>query len=265
MLIGLVTIVALGGAAFVMASAATQPPHGVHLRVLSAVGMRQVLIALEPQFEQATGHQLTIEFDSTGLLQKRIADGEPFDVVFINATAVDSLVKAERVVASSITPVAQSITALAIKKGAARPDISSTAAFRQTLLSAKSIARPSPSIGGSSGDHIAAVLKQLGITAEVDAKSIIVSVGGPDRQTATPGDAVANGRAEIALHQLQELRAVSGLEIVGPFPAPLQGRFTFSAALADGTTHRAAVQALIDFLKTPHAINVIKQKGMEPQ
>jgi molybdate transport system substrate-binding protein len=79
-----------------------------------------------------------------------------------------------------------------------------------------------------------------------------------------PGYVVASGRAEIALHQLQELLAVPGIQIVGPFPKDLQGAFMFSAGVATGAKEADAAKALINFLRTPDAAAVIKAKGMEP-
>jgi molybdate transport system substrate-binding protein len=57
---------------------------------------------------------------------------------------------------------------------------------------------------------------------------------------------------------------VPGLDVVGPFPADLQQNVVFTAALGAGTKEAAAAKALVDYLKTPDAISVIKSKGMTP-
>lgn len=57
---------------------------------------------------------------------------------------------------------------------------------------------------------------------------------------------------------------VPGLDVVGPFPADLQQDVVFTAALSADTKDAAAAKALIDYLKTPDAISVIKSKGMTP-
>jgi molybdate transport system substrate-binding protein len=82
--------------------------------------------------------------------------------------------------------------------------------------------------------------------------------------SAAPGYMVANGRADLALHQLQELMAVPGIEIIGPFPGELQGEFMFSVALTTGTRQEEPGSKLIEFLRTPEAMAVIRAKGMEP-
>jgi molybdate transport system substrate-binding protein len=232
------------------------------VRLLGAVGVRQIMLELGPEFERATGHKLVSAFDSTGLIVRRLAAGEEFDVVMINRTGIDSLAKAGRVVAGSTVDVARSVAAAAVRKGAPIPDIATIESFRRALLAARSIARPSPAVGGSSGDHIVKVLARLGIADEVNAKSLINEH--PEDMFAAPGYMVANGRADLALHQLQELMAVPGIDVVGPFPGELQGEFMFSVALTAGTKQEQAGQRLIAFLRTPDAMAAIRAKGMQP-
>lgn len=234
------------------------------VKVLSAIGMRQVMLELGPEFERATGHILSTTFDSTGRIAQRIAAGEDADVVLINRSAVESLQRDGKVVASSVADIARSVAAVAVRKGALKPDISSPDAFKRLLLSARSVSRPPPGVGGSSGDHIVDVLDRLGITGEVNAKSVFVLAGNPRQVAESAGDAVARGLAEVALHQLQELLAVPGIEVLGPFPADLQGSFTFAAARCTGAAGNEGGDALIAFLRTPRARAVMKTKGMEP-
>lgn len=238
--------------------------HATEVKVLSAVGMRQVMVDLGPRFEHATGHNLAITFSSTGRIAQHVASGEQVDVVMINRSLIENLGKEGKVIAGSVAHVARSVAAVAIRKGAAKPDISSPEAFKRLLLSVKSVARPPPSVGGSSAYHIVKVLERLGITDEVNSKSVMVATGQPGQVAESPGDALAKGKAEIALHQLQELMAVPDIEIVGPFPGELQGGFTFSAAIGTNAKAIEAGKALIEFLCMPDAMHVIRAKGMEP-
>jgi molybdate transport system substrate-binding protein len=237
------------------------PAQAGEVKVLSAIGMRQVMLELGPGFERATGHTLAIAFDSTGLIAKRIASGETVDVVMINQSAIETLANTGRL--SPGSAIARSVAAVGVRKGV-KADVSTPEAFKRLLLAAKSVARPSPDVGGSSGDHIVRVLERLGIAGEVNAKSVIIVTGHSGQIAESPGDAVAKGKAEIALHQLQELLAVPGIDIAGPFPGDLQGNFTFSAAIGTNTGQAAAAKALIDFLRTPGAMRAIRAKGMEP-
>jgi molybdate transport system substrate-binding protein len=241
---------------------ASMVAEGAEVKVLSAVGMRQVMLDLGPKFERASGHTVTMAFDSGGVIVKRIEAGETVDVVMIAFSGLERLARTGKLVAGSVANLASSSVGLAVRKGAAKPDISSTEVFKRALLSAKSIARPDPALGGSSGVHIANVLERLGIADEVKAKSVISSR--PGETGAMPGYVVADGRAEIALHQIQELIAVPGIEIVGPFPEDLQETFVFSAGVMTVAKDTDAAKALINFLRTAEATAVIKAKGMKP-
>ena len=237
----------------VLASVVAQ---GSEVKVLSAVGMRQVMLDLGPKFERATGHTLTVTFDAFGVITKRLEAGEPVDIVIIPRAGLERLTQAGKVLPGSGFDLTRSIAGVAVRKGAPKPDISSPEAFKRTLLEANSIARPDPAMGGSSGVHIANVLERLGIADEVKSKSVIASRPGDTR--AMPGYSVADGRAEIVLHQVQELMAVPGIEIVGPFPRDLQETFVFSAGVMTAAKEAEAARALINFLRTQDARTVIK-------
>ena len=232
------------------------------LTVLSAVGLRQVMIALTPTFEKETGHKLAVTFDSGAVIARRVQGGEAADVVIIPRASIDDLVRAGTAVAGSVVDVASSAVGAAVRKGAPKPDISSPEAFKRTLLAAKSIARPDPALGGASGLHIEHVLERLGIAKQVRSRTILASH--PDREQEMPGSFVASGRAEIALHQIQELMAVPGIEVLGPLPANLKGAFLFSAGLVAGSRREDAGRQLLDLLKRPDTLALIKSKGMEP-
>jgi molybdate transport system substrate-binding protein len=232
------------------------------VKVLSAVGMRHILDDLGPKFERATGHRLAITIDASGIIVKRIEAGESFDVVMVLRTSLERLTQSGKVISDSTADLASSIAAVAVRQGAPKPNISSPEAFKRTLLDAKLIARPPPEQGGASGVHIQKVLERLGIADEVKAKT--VSIGRPEVLRTTPGYVVASGQADIALHQLQELLAVPGTEIVGPFPRELQDTFLFSAGVITDAKEPDAGNALISFLRKPDARAAIETIGMQP-
>lgn len=236
--------------------------QAAEIKLLGAVGVREVLLELGPRFERATGHTLAMTFDASGVIVRRIDRGETVDVVIILRSALEALRQSGKISPDSLSDLASSVAAVAVRHGAPKPDISSSDAFKRMLLEAKSIARPNPADGGASGVHIEQVLQRLGILDEIKAKTIDFGWAGDPQ--AMPGYKVATGRADIALHQLQELLAVRGIDIVGPFPRDLQGSFIFSAGIATGTKEPDASKALVNFLRTPEAAAVIKTKGMEP-
>ena len=234
----------------------------VQVRVLSAVGMRQVLLELGPRFERDTGHTLVMSFDSAGEIHSRIDRGEIVDLVFAPRATIDALAGGGMILPGSVTDLAVSHVGVAVREDARRPDITTPEAFKRAMLEAKSIACPDPARGGSSGVHIARMFERLGIAKQVQHKLVYSSTPG-DAGT-MPGHAVASGRAEVALHQMQELVAVPGVDIVGPLPGDLQAAFVFSAGVHSKAVHRQAAQALVAYLRTRGARAVIEAKGMAP-
>jgi molybdate transport system substrate-binding protein len=158
--------------------------------------------------------------------------------------------------------VARSAIGVAVRSGAAWPDIGSVDAFRLALRNARTIAIADPATGSPSGHHLARVLDRLGMTAELGAR--IKWVGGATGAVVVVGEVVARGEAEIGLQQIAEILAVPGIELVGALPAELQHLTVFSAAVAAAATDTPLARRLIDFLVSPAAAAVIKAKGMEP-
>ena len=145
-----------------------------------------------------------------------------------------------------------------MRKGAARPDISTPEALRRTLLAAKSISYTDPASGGTSGVYFSALLERLGIAAEMKAKT---------RHPPNSGFAarlLVSGEAELAVQQSSELMSVPGVELLGPLPAGLQSITQFAAAVPTAARQPEAGRALIRYLQSPRAAAVMKQKGLEP-
>jgi molybdate transport system substrate-binding protein len=190
----------------------------------------------------------------------RVQGGETVDVVIILREGIDSFVKDGKAAAGNVTVVARTRgLGVAVRKGAPKPDISSPEALKRTLLAAKSIASPNPAGGGASGIHFAKVLDRLGIANEMKPKTVFTGGAG-----AGVGIMVANGGAEIGVHQFHELIPVAGIELVGPLPGDLNEINVLSAAIMTGAKDAGASKALVNFLRTPEAVTVIKAKGMEP-
>lgn len=235
-----------------------RPAQAAEVKVLCAAGMQDVMQDLGPKFERTTGHKLTIAFATGGATIKRASDGEAVDVVIAPAEGIDVLVKGGKVAASAPTQIARSIISVAIRKGAAKPDISTPDAFKRALLAAKSVTYLNPADGGASGIHFARVLGRLGIADEMKAKTVFAPRAG------ALGGMVARGEAEIGVVQFQLLFSVSGIDIIGPLPGDLQQTTIFSAAILAASKDAQTAQALIAFLRTPEAVGGIKAKGMEP-
>ncbi len=247
-------IVAIGcvmaGWALAVAAAAAE------IKVLTAGAFKPVVMALAPEFTARTGHTLTVDNDTAGALQRRIGNGEVFDVVVLTPAAVAQLTQAGKLAAGSSTPLARVAIGVAVKQGAPAPDIGSVAAFRQALLAARAVAYIDPAAGGSSGIYLAQLFERLGIAAQIAPKAVLV-----------PGGLVAqrlvSGEADIALHQISEILAVPGAALVGPIPAEIQNYTVYAGGLSTAAQDVPAAQAFLALLASERARAVLKEKGME--
>jgi len=232
--------------------------EAAEIKVLCANGMRGVIEELGPRFERATGHKLAVSFGTLGVIVDRVQKGETVDVVTLPRQGIERLVKDGKADGGSIAVLARAGIGVIVRRGAAKPDISTPEALKRSLVAAKSITYLDPAAGGTSGAHFAKVLDRLGIAAEMKSKTVLH----PNARAA--GALVANGDAEIGINLIQELIALPGIDLVGPLPADLQNTLVFAAVIMTDAKDRTAAKSLIDFLRTPEAMSVIKATGMDP-
>ena len=219
--------------------------------ILTSNSSRTVLDALAPGCIDATAHGYEVRHDSAKAMLARIKDGETGDIVILDASYVDELAALGSL--ASRSAFALSRIGVAVRAGASHPDISSVEAFKHAMLSARSIAH---TVHGASGMYVPVLFDRLGITEQVRPK-IVTRPGG---YIAT---VVAAGEAELAVQQIVELRAVPGVDVVGPLPAALQKVFQTDAAILSSSQQPAGAEACLRFLSSPEAAPVFTQVGLE--
>ena len=150
------------------------------LKVLSVIPMRPSLQELAPAFEASSGHKLKVEYATTGAVEQRIVNDEEADVVILTKSLADKLgdlhpttseMQSVKIVGGTVKPLARVEIGVAVRKGAAKPDISSVEALKQTLLKAKGIVYDDPAAGAMVSAQIAEALEKLGIADEVKQKT----------------------------------------------------------------------------------------------
>lgn len=232
----------------------------VAVKVLSTTALNMVFEELKPRFERESGHRLDVTFGPSGALEARVAQGEAADVAILTGPGARDLAGRGTLAAASLTDITRSTVGVGVRKGAAKPDISTAETFKQAMLAAKAIACSKPVGGGASGAHLAKVFERLGIAEAMQAKSRY-GAGGTG---GLAGLAVIRGEADIAIQQMAELMMVDGIDIVGPLPRALEGVTLFTAGVPATAAEPQAGRALIAYLTTPAAKAVIKAKGLEP-
>ena len=178
--------------------------------------------------------------------------------MILNRAVADTLLTSGGIVAGSDVVIARSATAIAVKAGAPKPDISTPEALRQTLLNARAISYTDPAAGGASGIYFAKLLERMGIAVEINAKTKFPPPSGYSGMFLPTGD------VDLAVQQVPELLHVPGIEIVGPLPGDLHMVTVFVAGIPTDSAQPARARALIESLRTAEARALFRAKGLDP-
>jgi molybdate transport system substrate-binding protein len=219
-------------------------------------GIRAAVEQLIPGFESKTGYKVKATFGSGLGTKKQVAAGEAFDVPIVQPPYPEVLASGN-VVESSARTLASVSVAVAVKKGAAHPDISSAEAVKKTLLAAKSVAYPDPKGGAAAGVSFDEMLGKLGIAAQMEPR-LKRAQGGAGAMAMA-----AKGEAEIGVTFLSEMNE-PGIEVLGAFPKDVSTPTTLVAFVNAHAKDPAGAKALVDWLSSPAAAAVYKTQGMQP-
>jgi molybdate transport system substrate-binding protein len=233
---------------------AVSTASAAELKVLSGNGPKAAVIALCEQFEQATGNRVDLHFSVNADVIKKAEAGESFDVVVGNPPTIEKLIKSGKVVAGSRADIGRSGLGVAVRQGAAKPDIATVDAFKRMLLTAKSVAYPGK---GASGIYFVSLLDRLAIKPEMQGKL-------KPMQAEDTVEVVARGEADMVVVVATRIVGVPGVDYVGPIPGELQTKIGFAAGLSAAAKEPAAAKALIRFMTAPAAKATLIAKGVEP-
>src|SRR5262249_47548546 len=223
------------------------------LKIFGSRVTKMVMGDVGPGFEQATGNKLTVVTDVAAVMKRRIEQGEPFDLAVLVDFQADELIRKGLLVPGSRADVMKAGIGVAVKRGAPKPDISTVAAFKQTLLDAKSITYLKE---GASTRHLDKVLKQLDIADALVAKTIKPA-------TESVSEMVAAGEAEIGIIVIPNILSVPGAGLVGGRPEETQSWTTFTAAVSQQTANQSAAREVIRLMQSPAGVQSIRKIGME--
>jgi molybdate transport system substrate-binding protein len=228
------------------------------IKVLAGSAVDTAFAVLIPQFERATGDKVLFDGDGAiGQMAKRVDAGEPVDVLVVSRKQIEALEQNGRLVPGTARVIARMGVGVFVRKGAAKPDISTPEAFKAAMLGAKSIGYNDPALGAPVSLYLLGLFERMGIAREMKEKTVVF------KQRTERFAPVARGEVEIGFNQLGEIIVQPGIDLVGPLPAPVQNYTLFTAAaVAAGQNHDGA-RRFIDFIGSRDAAAVFKAKGFE--
>ena len=233
-----------------MTSAAMIGANAAEIKVLTSRAVATVLAEVGQEFERATGHKLNVITGFSPVFVKQINAGEPFDIIASPPGAIDGLLKDGKVIAEPRTRLVRAGYGVAVRAGAAKPDVSTTESFTRAVLDAKSIGYlPTPGVPE--------LLERLKIADAIKSKVTIPN-------TDIVNELVAKGELEIGIISITQVVTTPGLALAGPLPPEIQVYTVFEAIVSANSKAPDAARALIRFLAGPAVHPVIKAQGMEP-
>jgi molybdate transport system substrate-binding protein len=239
---------------FALSIAMTLPAAAAELKLLASTAVKTVLDEVLAQHERASGDRVAVTIASSAAIMTRLAAGESPDLVILTKESIDALIQQGRVDAGSRAEIASAGLGIAVKRGAAKPDISTVDALKRTLLETRSVAYTA---SGASGQYFAKLLERLGIAEQMKPKSNVLKSG-------LAGDVVGRGESELGVQMISEILAAPTAELVGPLPPEVQSTMVFTAGTLTGSARSGEARALVNFLRTPAVGQVFKAKGLDP-
>jgi molybdate transport system substrate-binding protein len=226
----------------------------ISLTGISSMATRGVLAELVRLYFVATGQRVDVLATGGVDAARRVQDGEAFDFVVLARDVIDRLAAQDRVDRTTIADLVHSDIAVAVAKGAPRPDIGSESALREAVLRAFRVGLSS----GPSGDYVRELLACWRLADALGSRLVQTPPGVP------VGSLIASGDVDLGFQQLSELMHVPGVDVVGLLPATIRRTTVFTAAVCKTSTQPEATRALLAYLASDAADAAKYRHGMNP-
>ncbi len=243
-------------AALVASLLASASAQAADLRIISpGIVYNAALSELVADYNKQTGNNAIIVRAVMNKLVDSIKnDSPPADVIGMPVDMMNTLVLNGGVVPGTYTPLGRGELGLAVKKGAAKPDISTVAKLATAMRGAQAVMVNDPKAGTMQGVMIDGILKR----PEFAGVKVVPSSQGEGAA------ALARGEGEMAIQLVQEILNKPEIELVAPLPVELGGHMDAVLAVSARSTNPKLAMDFIKFLTSPEGRAAWKAKGMRP-
>jgi molybdate transport system substrate-binding protein len=210
---------------------------------------------LAADFTKQTGVNVIVTEVGMNVAIDRIKTGAPAaDVVALPSDLMNTLALDGGIVTASYTPLGRDELGLAVKKGAAKPDISTVEKLAAVLKSAQAVEVNDPKAGTMQGVIIDGILKR----PEFAGVHVVPVAKGEG------AGALARGEGDMAIQLVPEILNKPPIDLVAPLPAELGGHMDAMLAVSSRSSDQKNALAFIRFLTRPEAKAAWTAKGMKP-
>lgn len=240
------------------------------MTLLAPTLIRRPLDTIVANFQAKTSYKVKVTYVNGTATRTTVAKGQPLDVSLIIAPYPGAIASGT-IIPASATPVANFLIGVAVPKGRPKPDISTPAAVKKALLSAKWIGYEDPDFTVA-GQGPWETLNKLGIADQVATKSkVMLGPGGAGvSKTSTEGatttyEHLEKGDIDIGLLLLSdEILNKDKFDIVGVLPRKISTPTPMVGFISTHASDPAGAKALLQYLTAPDAQAILKEAGLEP-
>jgi molybdate transport system substrate-binding protein len=228
--------------------------HAAEVSVLAGGAVKAALEAAAAPWIAQTGNPVKAQYAPAGEMMKRIAAGERPDILVAPAESLAALEREGAIDAATRRDLAVVAIGVAVREGAAVPDVSTPEKLREALLAAPSVTYMDPT-RGTSGRHVdEVVLPRLGIRDAVRAKATLGEGG-------YIAEKVARGEVALVIHSMTEMAPVAGISIAGPLPPGLQKNTVYAGVVTRGAEHADEAAGLLAALASKRGREAFAARG----
>ncbi|SIO72724.1 molybdate transport system substrate-binding protein [Burkholderia sp. GAS332] len=221
------------------------------IKVISDSPLEPALTKVVDLYRQQTHNQVSLVFDPSPVVKKRIEDGEAADVVIVQPDFAEDLTKSGRVSAGDRPIIAHVGVGLGNRNDSPAYDISTVEKFKNTLLGADLLVFNSV----KSGQAFASALDRLGIAEALKPKILRTTPNGIFEPVLK-----GNGNDMVA-GTIPLIATTPGIKLLGPLPDDLQSTLTYTAVLMANTSQRDTAEGFIKFLVSRQAKDTFAANG----
>jgi molybdate transport system substrate-binding protein len=221
------------------------------IRVMSDSPLEPALTKVVDLYRQQTHEQVSLVFDPSPIVKKRIEVGEAADVVIVQPDFAEDLTKSGKASAGERPIIAHVGVGLGNRKDSPAYDISTVEKLKNTLLGADLLVFNRV----KSGEAFANTLERLGIAETLKPKIVRTTPNGIFEPVLK-----GNGNDMVA-GTIPLIATTPGIKLLGPLPGDLQSTLTYTAVVMANASQRDTAEGFIKFLVSPQARETLAANG----
>ena len=227
------------------------------VKVLSAGAVEPGLHKAVELFKKASGHTVSIQFNTAPQIAKRMADGYVADILIAPPGGLKTYAEQGKVAKEGHVLIGKVGAGITVRPDAPAPDVKTTDALKAAVLAADSLVYNT----ASTGLYIEKLFDRLGVGEQLKAKTTRHANGEAVMEHVIKGKSKEIGFGAITEIKLYEVKGA--LKLVGPLPPDVQNYTSYGAALMSNSPSAEAAKAFMAFLGTPAAKQAFVSAGIE--